>query len=245
MTLGRAEDGGSGIVAFEALTPDIVLLDVMMPDVSGFTVCEQLRASSAGAHVPILMITGNEDVDSVERAYEAGATDFAAKPINYPVLIHRIRYVLRAKIMADSFRESERSLVYAQRIAKLGNFELDLKTDRSRCSGEVGRILGLTSENSELTFRAVMDAIHPADKHYAENTLHRSLRNKDSCQLDYRLVRHDEKQIIVHQETGVVTDDWGNPIRLLGTIQDVTEHRKTEARMHKLAYYDDVTGLPN
>ena len=67
--------------------PDIVLLDVMMPDTDGFTVCEQLRALPQGEHVPILMVTGNQDVESVRRAYQAGATDFAAKPLNYELLV--------------------------------------------------------------------------------------------------------------------------------------------------------------
>ena len=61
----EAEDGHSGLAAFEKLCPDIILLDVMMPDMDGFTLCKKLRDSSESNNVPILMITGNDDIESV------------------------------------------------------------------------------------------------------------------------------------------------------------------------------------
>ncbi|MEO7782486.1 MAG: EAL domain-containing protein [Candidatus Nitrotoga sp.] len=92
----EAESGMSGLAAFSCDTPDIVLLDVQMPDKDGFAVCSELRAMPAGLHVPILMMTGLNDVESIDYAYQSGATDFIQKPINWPILGHRIRYMLRA-----------------------------------------------------------------------------------------------------------------------------------------------------
>ncbi|CAH1208608.1 putative Diguanylate cyclase [Candidatus Nitrotoga sp. BS] len=92
----EAESGTSGLAAFSGDTPDIVLLDVQMPGKDGFAVCSELRAMSAGQHVPILMMTGLNDVESIDRAYQSGATDFIQKPINWPILGYRVRYMLRA-----------------------------------------------------------------------------------------------------------------------------------------------------
>src|SRR5207244_2728608 len=81
-----------------------------------------------------LMLTGLDDVDAIAQAFEAGATDFATKPIPWQVLAHRARYMLRAKRASEALRHSEARLVSAQRIARLGHWEHDLATDEFRWS---------------------------------------------------------------------------------------------------------------
>ena len=117
----EAEDGEAGVAVFESRHVDIVVLDVIMPKLDGFGVCERLRAHERGHYVPILMMTGNDDMQSVRKAFEAGATDFSTKPINPELLVHRVHYMLRSKHTADRLRQRERNLAYAQRIARLGN----------------------------------------------------------------------------------------------------------------------------
>ena len=124
----EASDGVTALMAFEQLHPDVVLLDVNMPGVDGFTVCATIRAMPSGQHTPILMMTGLEDVDSINHAYEVGATDFITKPLPWTVLNHRIRYMLRASRMREALSLSEVRLAHAQRIARLGHWELDLRT---------------------------------------------------------------------------------------------------------------------
>ena len=92
----EADDGDVALERFQEQLPDIVLLDVMMPRLDGYATCEKLRELSYGHHVPILMLTGREDPESIERAYEVGATDFLTKPPNYLLLARRLWYVLRA-----------------------------------------------------------------------------------------------------------------------------------------------------
>ena len=77
-----ADNGTQGIRLFEERKPEIVMLDVMMPEQNGFDVCIALRRLPHGKHTPILMITSLEDVESIDRAYQAGATDFVTKPFN-------------------------------------------------------------------------------------------------------------------------------------------------------------------
>jgi diguanylate cyclase (GGDEF)-like protein len=93
-----AEAVGSGeaaVAACAACMPDLVLLDVEMPDGNGYQACSRIRALPNGREVPIVMVTGCDDAASINLAYDAGATDFVVKPINWPLLAHRIRYVLR------------------------------------------------------------------------------------------------------------------------------------------------------
>jgi signal transduction histidine kinase len=93
----EAGDGAQGLSLFHRLRPDILLLDVIMPGMDGFDVCTHIRESEGeGGGIPILMLTGLEDEESIDRAYEVGATDFISKPLNWVILPYRIRYLLRA-----------------------------------------------------------------------------------------------------------------------------------------------------
>ncbi len=85
----EAEDGSEALRRIAECQPDLILLDVNMPGVDGFTVCEQVRAQPATQHTPILMMTGLEDVESINRAYEVGASDFITKPVNWLLLRYR------------------------------------------------------------------------------------------------------------------------------------------------------------
>src|SRR5690242_15465069 len=102
----EAGDGEEALAVFDRIAPDLVLLDVEMPRLDGFGVCRAIRARehershghghSHAAGVPIIMVTGGDDLEAVTQAYEVGATDFVSKPINWPILGHRVLYVLRA-----------------------------------------------------------------------------------------------------------------------------------------------------
>ena len=75
-----------------------------------------------GQYIPVLMMTGLDDVTSIQHAYQVGATDFVTKPLNFTLLEFRLRYMLRAKVMGDELRQSEALLASAQRLAHLGHF---------------------------------------------------------------------------------------------------------------------------
>lgn len=103
----EASSGVQAIAIFPRLRPDMVLLDVMMPEMDGFTTCHSLRSFPGGEHMPILMVTGLDDLTSINHAYEVGATDFITKPITWPLLSHRVRYILRASQAVEQARASE------------------------------------------------------------------------------------------------------------------------------------------
>ncbi len=102
----EANQGNAALTRFREHAPDLVLLDVMMPDKDGFAVCAETRALPHGQTTPILMLTGLDDVASINRAFEAGATDFITKPINWALLAHRVRYALRTASIEVSLRET-------------------------------------------------------------------------------------------------------------------------------------------
>ena len=243
-TVHEAVNGRLGLAAFPQVHPDLVLLDVEMPGMDGFAVCESLRALPGGEHTPILMMTGRDDSESVERAYRSGATDFVSKPVNYPLLAHRVRYLLRAKHTADRLRASERSLASAQRIAKLGNWTLDLSNRRFEHSEQVRSIILGVESREKLTLHRVLRAVEPSDRDRFRVLYRRCLRETQGYDIEYR-VRGPAGVAVVHQHTEVQSDEAGRAVALRGTLQDVTERRNAEARIRELAYFDTITGLPN
>src|ERR1700675_2035348 len=83
----------------------IILLDVDMPGMDGYSVCRRLRAEPRLATVPIVMVTGHEDAAAIDHAFEAGATDFISKPVNWALLPRRIEYILRNAAAARALAE--------------------------------------------------------------------------------------------------------------------------------------------
>jgi|SRR5579863_2955643 len=117
----EAADGEEGLALYEARRPQLVIADVVMPRMDGFALCRELRSRKEASYLPILMATGLDDVPSITKAYEAGATDFISKPLNWVVLGHRIRYMLRASRAFEELRRNQDRLVAAKEEAEAVN----------------------------------------------------------------------------------------------------------------------------
>jgi CheY-like chemotaxis protein len=111
----EAEDGVQAISQFREHSPDLVVLDVMMPIQNGFEVCRALRELPEGQSTPILILTGLCDTASIDQAFAAGATDFAEKPMNWAMFPRRIRYLLRGAQTAEELLRAHRAAETASR----------------------------------------------------------------------------------------------------------------------------------
>ncbi len=240
----EAEDGPSALVALHARTPDLVLLDVQMPGVDGFSVCEAIRALPGGADVPVVMMTGLEDVDSIRRAYEAGATDFVTKPLQWLILAHRVRYLLRASANLSELRRGRERLANAQRLARMGSWRVDLRSLALDASEELIAINGLPAGTS-LTMEKLLACVHPDDRDGVAKAARECARGGASLHADYRVVLADGAERILHSQARLVLDSDGSAAAIEGTVQDVTERKRAEEQIRFLAYHDSLTGLGN
>lgn len=94
-----ARDGSEALGSIAANPPDIVLLDIMMPRMSGYQVCERIKQNPSTRDIPVVMVTALNEVGDVERAVDAGADDFLTKPVNKLELLTRVRSLLKVRAM--------------------------------------------------------------------------------------------------------------------------------------------------
>ena len=241
----EALNGAAGLDEFSTLQPDIVLMEVMMPEMDGYEACARLRQRADGGLVPVLMLTGLDDMESINRAYEVGATDFISKPISWGVLGHRARYILRASQAFRDLAKHQTSLENAQRIAHLGSWEWDLPRNEIYWSSETYRILGLEPGVLIVGFDPFIERVHPDDREQVQQAFQELLRTGNFSGEGARIVLPDGSLRHIQLQGIGTFDACGNLQHLNGTIQDVSEIKRAEERIRHLAYYDGITGLPN
>ena len=243
----EAEDGQRAIDRIaEGGMPDLVLMDVSMPVKDGFVACSELRALPGGDNVPVAMMTGLDDVQSIEHAFKVGATDFITKPINWPILAHRVRYMLRASAAINELHDSQRRLSNAQRIGEMGDWLWNVASDRIVPSDEAWRILGSGRTHATLRRNDLLACIHLEDRNRVREAFARGVREGKDFAVQHRVVHADRTVRHVHQQVEVVEcDAQGQAVQLVGAIHDVTQRTDAEEQIRRLAYYDTLTGLPN
>ncbi|NVE00684.1 EAL domain-containing protein [Massilia sp. BJB1822] len=240
----EADGGLEAIEFFQRGSPDLILLDVTMPGMSGFECCERLRRLPGGAHVPIVVLTGNDDDASIKEALEAGASDFIAKPMQWRLLAHRLRYLLRSSSALAELSRIRDSLGHAQALARLGNWEYRLSTGTGYWSPQLSRILGQTPEAGPATFDRLLLCVPEDQRPQVLDAFMGLHAGTGSYALEHR-VRHGDgsERHVFHQAEAV--HEAGRLVLLRGTLQDITERKQQELRIEYLANHDALTGLPN
>ncbi len=111
--IAMAYDGQDTLAKVAEFQPDLILLDIMMPKLSGYEVCQQLRKDAATRDIPVLMVTALNEIGDIERAVRAGADDFLTKPVNRLELTTRVRSLLRVRHLTN---ERDRLLAYLEEV---------------------------------------------------------------------------------------------------------------------------------
>ncbi len=232
-----AATGAEALAVLADRLPDLVVLDVGLPDLDGFTLCERIRALPGGGELPIIMLTGRDDVAALERAFDVGATDFASKGEHLAALAQRARFLLRARATLAALRASEDRLTEAQRLAQLASWRYELATRTLAGDAELWRLLGRA--------RGELPRIHPDDSAGFAERVRECLRSGRTVGGELRARADDGSERSLRYRMRLQLDAQGEPIALEGIAQDVSEWRRSQARAHFLANYDELTGLGN
>jgi diguanylate cyclase (GGDEF)-like protein/PAS domain S-box-containing protein len=242
----EAKDGLQALDVMREEFPDLVLMDVSMPVMDGFTACTELRQMPGGGRVPVVMMTGLDDVESIDRAFAVGANDFITKPINWPILAHRVQYMLRASAAINSLDLNQRRLSDAQRIGEMGDWEWDVRQDRIFPSPQARRIFGHPTAWDALQLDGFLTTVHPEDADRVREACERAIAAGDAFAIEHRVIQMGGRLRHVHQQVEVTAhDESGRALKLAGAVHDITQRKDAEEQIRRLAYYDALTGLPN
>jgi diguanylate cyclase (GGDEF)-like protein len=229
--------------------PDIILLDALLPDTDGFDVCVQLRGRPETESIPVIMLTGLDDVDSINRSYEVGATDFFPKPINHTLLFHRIRYLLRARLINDALRLSQNSLASAQSMAQLGSWELETNRARVKVSPQLQDMLGIAADSFESALMGtpkspIVQRCHPDDRNTLITAVQALLQQGQESCFECRFILPSGAEAVMDVHLGLNAAMPGAENLMQGVMMDVTARKASELEIVRVAYFDRLTTLP-
>ena len=239
------EHAAEAICHFNEHAPDLVILGTAIADQDGVSVCRAIREIPACQDTSIVLLTAKDDPDSVRAAYQAGASDFISKPINWTLFTHRVRFALRAAQHTIAHRDKHQRLHAATRLARLGYLEVDLSNDRLHCNEELLSILEAPGATALPDFESFLSYI-PLDQRNAVRESYRSVvTSHRPAGCDFTLQLADGRQRTVISQAEVVVDANQHPLRLAATVLDVTQRADVEKKLAFLTHYDPVTSLPN
>ena len=238
---------GSGEQAIQTLAnwlPDVVVLDALMPGMDGFATCREMRDLPGFESLPVLMLTGLDDDASINRAYEAGATDFFVKSNQWSLLGGRLQYLLRSSRTRLELERSKSKLARAQDLARMGSFDWQRQQGRLVFSIEGLRVFGLAPTDT-LAFRRLVRWLPAENRNSFLSLLRGVLRHSTVLDTDITVNLIDGRSRVLHAEAEPEFNEHGNLVGYTGIVQDVTDRRVAEDKIRHLANFDVLTGLPN
>lgn len=232
--------------------PDLILLDVMMPDMDGHDVLRALRADAATRDIPVIFVTALDDPDNEDRGIQEGAADYITKPINPAVLGSRVKAQLELKRARDSLAGQKAWLEQevARRVAEniqldtrlqvalatsgFGIWEHDHEVGTSQWSSSLSRILGLNE--GPTTISACIERVHPEDCPAFVQCLEAPPDHGDEIHLEELRMRHAEGHWVWMEVRGRILrrDAQGKPALTLGTMADISRRKMADAE-HQLS----------
>jgi len=240
-----AADGEEALHRFAEIVPDIVILDVEMPKMTGIEACREIRQRAGSRLVPILMLTGRNDLPAISQAYASGANDFAQKGMNPRLLVERVRFLLRDRAMQEELRSSRSKLLLAQRIARVGHWELSVEGATVHVSPMIGELLGVDAQALG-RYEEFVALLEPTERSDVRAAFVTCATGNGRFRFDHRMKAANGRVICVHQEAELIESSGGSsePVVIV-TLQDLTRLHEAEETVRLLSYFDTDTKLPN
>jgi diguanylate cyclase (GGDEF)-like protein/PAS domain S-box-containing protein len=234
-------DGSKVMAAYERLHPELIILDVEMPGMDGLSVCRALRQRPDARYLPIVMATGLDDIVSIDAAFAAGATDFIPKPMNWALLRHRIRYILRSSRAARELGRSEEKFRHITEASRDFIALLDRDGRRLYTSPSYRTVFGTSELQGTDSFRE----IHPEDLGTIRDVFRETVQSGVGRDARYRWISHDGGIRHLESRGNVIFDDEGKVSRVVVVSRDVTERTLQQEKIERLSRITAMLGAIN
>ncbi len=150
-----------------------------------------------------------------------------------PCLLVVAEDITERKRAEEALRESEASLAEAQRMSHVGSWDWDVEKNQAFCSNEYYRIFGVPLGQSDWSFDKFLNCVHPEDRQRVKKAHGAALAGEKPYNTEYRIIRPDGSERIISAQGEVSVDEAGQPTRMVGTVHDITEHRRAEEALRQ------------
>jgi len=227
-----SKDLQSGINRLSEDQYDIILLDLSLPDSLGLETLEKVK--SAAGSLPIVVLTGLDDEELGFEAVQKGAQDFLIKKeIDATLLSRALLYAIQRSRLTRELEESKERLQQAQQLAKLGNFEQDLKTGDLIWSKELFRIFDMDPEGEEPSFEQLLDILHPKDRNRTIFMIEKVREEAQSQYLEARIHTQSGNNKWIHNIIYPIKNKSGEVVKIFGTTHDITRRKQAEQQLRE------------
>ena len=234
-TITQCADGETGFAYLQKETFDCLFLDYLLPGSDGLQMLKKIR--NEGFTAPIIVITSQGDEKLAVEMMKSGATDYIVKnQINGPKIakvlttaLHLYKIELERIAAQEALRVSESRLSEAQRIAKIGNWEIDLKEKKIFWSNEMYRIYGLDPEEFKPNLDNHLQTVHPEDRELLNKVILENQR--PSIFHDFRAISHTGKLKYLNLQGYALFDADNNKEKIIGAVQDITDRKLAEKEL--------------
>ncbi|MEY3870432.1 MAG: hypothetical protein RLZZ338_4326 [Cyanobacteriota bacterium] len=269
-TIRKTTSGKLALQFAQIKNPDLILLDINMPEMNGYQVCNELKSSEKTRNIPVVFISALDRVGHKVKAFEVGGCDYITKPFQEQEVLIRVknqlllqsqkrllqeqnerlekeiqqRELAEAKISKLNLRLKEQvkartlalqqslkleaNLSEAEAIAHIGNWEFDVVTGKITWSAEMYRILGRDRALGEPNYTENLQLYHPDDAELLHLMIQRTIATSEPYSLQLRAVEKDGSIRYIEARGRTSLNNRGKVIRLMGTVQDVTDRKLSE-----------------
>ncbi|KJH69982.1 response regulator [Aliterella atlantica] len=234
----EAENGEQALTAYTQSSIELVLLDALMPVMDGFTCCRKIRSHFAGDRTPILIVTALEDSESVDLAFDAGATDYITKPIHWAVLRQRVRQLLQtSKALTELQAQKqqaelqEKQLRLALEAAHMGTWDWNIVTNEVVYCHQLELIFGFSAGTSHRNYEAFLDCVYPSDRDRVNRAINEAIERGKEYGLEFRIVDSEGRLKWLGSKGQVYHDSKGKPLRMVGIAMDITARQLAQEQL--------------
>ncbi|MEO1125512.1 MAG: EAL domain-containing protein, partial [Cyanobacteria bacterium J06639_16] len=263
----------SGAMAFQSMAqelPNLILLDIRMPDIDGYTVCRQIKANPMTQEIPVIFISASDEVLDKVQAFASGGVDYIAKPFQIEEVLVRVRNQLelqstRARLDQLNNELEQRVLLRTQQLQSV-NQRLKASEERLEsildtledvvwsASIDPFQILYLNPAAATLYQRPIEDflmnsnlwfeVIHPSNRAEVMESI-RTIASRGNLDIEYRILCHSGETRWVRNRSRLIATDDALPLRIEGIISDISDRKRAEQQLMHDALHDALTQLPN